>query len=351
MPLEEPRCDASTAMPGFNRMSLSGKATAIIKRIARNALRDLRSMKEILGESASESDFACLTQSVISSLSRVGHHIGEGRSMPWLKVNHSPDSSQVQPVPRELRLGVFPVAGNPFHWAHLLGGLFAMETFALDKIIYVIAGSDLRKPDLAPAEARHAMARSLLRLFHPLFEYSSIALRDSSSGEENLFRILEMNPLQSIHAYYIAGSDHYHRYRPMTGNPDTLMKLEQGITHAADGSENPHHRVSAVFLERAPIGEKIPTSLDVQWVPGLPVQTSSTNIRRAFSDRGQRKKLSTLPFTAYTSICSNRLYSTSSCEEPFPQTPLWSAERRRQDSAQHPSVSEGRGMTVSITSR
>ena len=347
---EQLRCDASTAMPGLDLAPLSGKAAAIIKRIAQNVLRDLHAMREILGESASEPDFACLTQSAISFLSRVGHHIGEGRSMPWLKVKHSPDGSQVPPVPREMRLGVFPVAGNPFHWAHLLGGLCAMATFTLDKIIYVIAGSDPRKPDMAPAEARHAMARSLLRLFHPLFEYSSIALRDSSSGEENLFRILEMNPLQSIHAYYIAGSDHYHRYRPMTGNPDTLIKLEQGVTRAADGFDNPHHRVSAVFLERAPIGEKIPTSLDVQWVPGLPLQTSSTNIRRAFSGYEQRKKLCTLPYTAYTSICGNRLYGTNPCEKPFPQTSPWGAERGQKDSVQGLSVSEGREMTVSITS-
>jgi phosphoribosyl 1,2-cyclic phosphodiesterase len=56
-----------------------------------------------------------------------------------------------------------------------------METFALDKVIYVVAGSDSRKPHMTPAETRYDMARSLLKLFSPLFECSSIALGGSSS--------------------------------------------------------------------------------------------------------------------------------------------------------------------------
>ena len=123
-----------------------------------------------------------------------------------------------------------------------------------------------------------------------------------------------MNPRQPIHAYYIAGSDHYHRYQPGTGYPDTLEKLEEGISGAGRGFNNHIHRVSAVFLEREPIGEEIPTSLGVHWVRGLPVQTSSTDIRRAFSDHEQREKLCTLPFSAYMSICENQLYNKSSCE-------------------------------------
>jgi hypothetical protein len=118
-----------------------------------------------------------------------------------------------------------------------------------------------------------------------------------------------MNPRQPLHAFYIAGSDHYHRWDPMTGEPDTLEKLEEGIARSAHGFDNHPHRVSAVFLEREPVEQEIPTRLDVLWVRGLPVQTSSTGIRRAFCERDQREKLCTLPFTAYLSICGNRLYS------------------------------------------
>jgi hypothetical protein len=312
----------SNPLPAPDLSFLAGKSASFTNRIAHNVLKELYSMREVLGEPALEPDFASLAQSVISPLSHIGHLVMEGRSMPWVRVKHSAGDHPVPPVHREVRLGVFPVAANPLHWAHLLGGLLTIEALALDKVIYVVAGNDFRKLDMAPAEARHAMARSLLRLFHPLFEYSSIALGDSSSGEENLFRILGMNPLQPIHAYYIAGSDHYHRYDPATRDPDTLGKIEEGIARAANGLDSRIHRISVVFLEREHVAEEIPTSLDVLWVRGLPVQTSSSSIRRAFSDREQRKKLCTLPFTAYMSICGDRLYSSKDfCEETSAQKP------------------------------
>jgi nicotinic acid mononucleotide adenylyltransferase len=275
-------------------------------------------MSEALGQSASKPEFACLAHSAISSLSHIGQHIVEGRIMPGVSVQCSPDGAVPLPIHREMRLGVFPTAADPIHWAHLLGGLFAMETFELDKIIYVIAGSDPRKPGMTPAATRHAMARPLLELFSPLFECSSIALGGSSTGEENLFRILGMNPCRRIHAYYIAGSDHYHRYHPATGNPDTLQKLEDGIARSANGFDGRFHRVSAVFLEREPGAKRIPSSLDVRWVRRLPVKTSSTGIRRAFLDRGQQQKLCSLPFAAYLSIFENRLYHASSSGGAFP---------------------------------
>jgi nicotinic acid mononucleotide adenylyltransferase len=308
VPRKELRCDVSSAV----------NAASLISRIKRNVLRDLSSMSEALGESASKPEFDCLAHSAIASLSHIGQHIMEGRSMPGVHVKCRPGGAPPRPHHREVRLGVFPTAADPIHWAHLLGGLFAIETFELDKVIFVVAGSDHRKPDMTPAETRHAMARALLKLFSPLFECSSIALGGSSSGEENLFKILGMNPGRHIHAYYIAGSDHYHRYQPATGNPDTLQKLEDGITRSANGFDDRFHRVSAVFLEREPGAERIPSSLDVHWVRGLPAQTSSTGIRRAFEERDQRQKLCSLPFAAYLSIFENRLYRASPCEGVSP---------------------------------
>lgn len=298
-----------------------GSSASVIDRIADNVINELSRMREILGESANGHDFDRLARSASASLSHIAEGIKQGRSMPWMKVNHCPGNSPVAPVDRQVRLGVFPISGNPLHWVHLLCGLIAMETFTLDKVLYVIAGSDPRKPDLAPAEARHAMAKSLLGLFHPLLEYSPLALGGSRSGEENLFRILDMNPRQPIHAFYIAGSDHYHRYRPMTGNPDTIQKLEDGIAREGPGAAGRGHRVSAVFLERERVVEVIPAALEVLWVRGLPVQTSSTSIRMALSDRGQRRDLYTLPFSAYRTICGNRLYDAGTCAGSFPSAP------------------------------
>jgi hypothetical protein len=148
---------------------------------------------------------------------------------------------------RESRIGVFPTAANPFHWAHLLGGLITMERFLLDKVIFVIAGQDSRKPEMASEDVRHSMTKEVLALFQPFFEYSSIALGTPTSGEENLFSILRMNPAQAIHAFYIAGGDHYYRFHPVTGSPDTIQKLEDGMSSKLFGFDGQLHRVSAVF--------------------------------------------------------------------------------------------------------
>jgi hypothetical protein len=111
---------------------------------------------------------------------------------------------------RELRIGVFPTAANLFHWARLLGGLIVMERFLLDKVIFVIAGQDSRRPKIAPEDIRHSMAKEVLELFHPLFEYSSIALGTTTSGEENLFKIQPC----SRHSRLL-----YRRRRPLSSFP------------------------------------------------------------------------------------------------------------------------------------
>jgi nicotinic acid mononucleotide adenylyltransferase len=209
--------------------------------------------------------------------------------------------------PRELRLGIFPTAANPIHWAHLLGGLVAMDRFHLDKVIFVIAG-DHSKLEMASEDARHSMAKQVLALFDPLFEYSSIARGTIVSGEENLFKILGLNPTQAIHAFYIAGGDHYHRIDPASRLPDTIQKLEDGIISRLHGFNERLHRVSAVFLDRKSEERDIPTLLDVRHVGKLAVQTSSTAIRMALEDQRRRRDLYTLPFTGLASICHNNLY-------------------------------------------
>jgi hypothetical protein len=65
--------------------------------------------------------------------------------------------------------------------------------------------------------------------FIPLFEYTPLALGTTLSGEENLFRILKLNPTQTIRAFYIASGDGLHRFHPETGRPDTVRILEKGV--------------------------------------------------------------------------------------------------------------------------
>jgi len=165
------------------------------------------------------------------------------------------------------------------------------------------------------------MAKEVLDLFHPIFEYSSIAVETTTSGEENLFKILGMNPGQPIHAFYVAGGDHYHRFHPATGSPDTIQRLEEGMTSRLHGFDRRIHRVSAIFLSRDGEESDIPTSLDVHHIDMLPVQTCSTDIRRAIADQSRWQRLVTLPFVALVSIWGNKLYHIREYEKLYSSFP------------------------------
>jgi len=286
-----------------------------ITAIASNVRGEIHTMRDVLGRSANAIDFLNLEQHAVTAFGRIERLIGEGRIEPLAKVRHSVEGGKFPIVDRALRVGVFPTAANPLHWAHLIGGLVAAERFHLDKVIFIIAGHDPRKPELASENVRHAMAKKVIELFHPLFEYSSIALGTATSGEENLFKILGMNPAQAIHAFYIAGGDHYHRFSPATGRPDTIQKLEDGLASKAYGFNGQLHRVSPVFFHREGKVADIPTFLDVRRVGKLPVQTSSTEIRWALKDPHNWWKLYALPFGALVSICGNRLWGAEGCTE------------------------------------
>lgn len=298
-----------------NLASSRARAEDLIALVVRNVMSEIHSMKGVLGRSANVVDFVNLEKSAIASLTSIKRLIVEGWIEPLIGIRHSLECGLPARQGREVRIGVFPTAANPLHWAHLLGGLVVMERFHLDKVIFVIAGQDSRKPEMAPAKVRHSMAKEVLHLFNPFFEYSPIALGTTSSGEENLFKILKMNPAQAIHAFYIAGGDHYHRFDPASGSPDTIQRLEEGMAVKSFGFDARLHRVSPVFLHRVNEERVIPTFLDVHRVGTLPLQTSSTEIRWALEDRGRWGKLSALPYVALASICGNGLYRVGECKE------------------------------------
>jgi hypothetical protein len=148
---------------------------------------------------------------------------------PRAKLRHSPEGGQVPRCDRDLRIGVFPTEAKPYHWGYLLGGLLAVNRFHLNRLIFSIAGRDVRKPRMAEEGIRHSMANGILELFHPFFQYTLIALGTTLSGEENLFRILKLNPTQTIRAFYIASGDDLHRFHSETGRLDTVRILEKGV--------------------------------------------------------------------------------------------------------------------------
>jgi len=211
-------------------------------------------------------------------LSRIGEHIRSGRIDPkHVRIRTSQDAPPAPVVDRTLRVGVYPVAADPFQWAHLLIAMEAMAEFQLDKVVFVLAGDDPRKPHMTPASFRHAMGRAVLAVFAPLFAASSIAMGTVLDGETNIMRMLRLNPEQSIHAFYIVGGDHY-RFKDAKGNDDTLLKIEKHL--AAPGTLDPSkHKVSVAFIERDAPLQPLPTPLDVHFLKSVGFEASSTLVR------------------------------------------------------------------------
>ncbi len=284
---------------GRQEAEISSGTTAVAARIA----RELSQMQQTLGANADVDAFADLGRWTRSTLARISELMAQGFINPAGARGGRLSAGWERFGRRHLRMGVFPTAGNPLHWGHLLSGLAAMEHFHLDKVIYIIAGDDPRKPYLASANLRHRIAKKVIRLFHPLFDYSPIALGGTAPGEINVFRIMSSNGLQPLHAFYLAGSDHFHRYTPQTGEPDTIQKLEEGVRRRIHGFNPRLHRLSAVFLDRGDRSEAVETFLDIRWIAHLPLKTSSTKIRGALGGSEPLCELTALPFAAYCAIC------------------------------------------------
>ena len=251
----------------------------LITRAIRNRIAyGLARTRQWLGISPGDPHRGEILRLAEGALDRIAARLDAGdlHPAPPLRLSHRPRPER--PVRREVRLGVYPVNGNPLHWGHLLTCLEAIADHRLDLVALVVQGDDPRKAlSTATERHRHAMAREVLQVFAPLVAYSDVGRGSVLVGEDHLFRLLSLNSHQRIAAHYLVGSDHY-RHVDAAGNPDTLTRLERNVAARAHGFDPERHTLRVVFLDRAGGSEPLPTPLDVVFVKSaLPV--SSTAVR------------------------------------------------------------------------
>lgn len=283
-----------------------------INRLRNRVLEELFLMGRFLDKSLQSYPFKEILSFAESNLSEIADLFAANEINPHVGIRTSRYDSKQKVTEEVVRIGFYPLAADPLHWAHLLIGLSAMSKCKLDKVIYAIAGSDPRKPHMTPETIRYPMGIEVLKIFAPLFGYSSIAVGDDKDGEANLFNFLQLNPKQKIHAFYIAGADHCRRISSETSRPDTIQKLEDNISEKSYGFEESLHRVGAIFVERGKREHKVETFLPVSLLPALPFEVSSTKIRDSFKKKEEREILALLPYTAYQWIERLGLYSSQS---------------------------------------
>ena len=211
------------------------------------------------------------------ALARIQQRLDAGEIDPSLDLRVDPSAPPVLPHSRPMKVGIYPVAADPFHWGHLIVALRAVGDLGVDKVVFVLAGDDPRKPTMTPVLERHPMGREVLDGFAPFFGYSPIAVGTQFDGETNIFRILALNPGVPVEAWYMVGDDHY-RLTDKKGNPDTLPKLEANRMKDL-GHDSALHQLKVAFIERERPAEAVPTSLEVRFIEHAGFDASSTAVR------------------------------------------------------------------------
>jgi nicotinic acid mononucleotide adenylyltransferase len=281
-----------------------------VEAVRTRAYQELQDMAQMLNLPLTSYPFTEILSSLAQLLDQAAYLLNRGIIDPHVAIRTAPHDPPPPITGRTLRIGIYPVAANPFHWAHLLIGLSALVRFRLDKIIYIISGSDPRKPALAPAEIRHLIGEEVINIFAPFFSYSSIALENDCDGEMNLFKIASLNPDQSSDLFYIVGADHYHRFNPKTGEADTLQKLEEKIADETYYFNPSLHSISAIFIERGTRDYTVETDIPAAFIPGMPFAASSTMIREAFQGNRPVQRLALMPCTAFNYADAFGLYGS-----------------------------------------
>ena len=116
-------------------LALRAAREACMGMMAERIERELSMMKGILAGHTDAAAFQTLKQWTRFTLDRITDLIEEGLIHPAAPLGRDRLARRERPYRRPLRLGVYPTAGNPLHWGHLLGGLAAMERFRLDKVV------------------------------------------------------------------------------------------------------------------------------------------------------------------------------------------------------------------------
>jgi len=243
-----------TAPPVEEASVVSSKSHQLTAQIKSRISSELDAMAKQLDMARDAEIFTQITERTDNALNKIAARLLAHEIDPSVAIRTSDQDSEVTPINKTIKVGIYPIAGDPLTWGHLALALDAIAMVGLDKVVFIAAGDDPRKPTLTPFSIRHPMNIETLGMFEPLFAFSAIAVGTDFDGETNIFRILELNQNQKIEAYYMVGCDHYNRF--VTGKDgqqkaDTIQKLEDNMANKLYNFNSEQHLVSAIFFGRA----------------------------------------------------------------------------------------------------
>ena len=154
-------------------------------------------------------------------------------------------------INREIRVGFLPMAVNPLNWGHILIAFMAINALSLDMVIFRGQGEikykDLPESDRVPMRDRHEVLQEVVLRLMPLIRYTDIgtAPNDEKEGFEHMYQLLELNPQQKIHTFYLIGIE----------NKERVVKYSRQ-QYELSGKYKLHHnhRVTVGWIQRGEYG-------------------------------------------------------------------------------------------------
>jgi len=299
----------------------------LINRVEINFNSELESMRSMICLDDKDPTFVQLKTTFDKCIRRIKENNQQGKINPFVKIVTNSENQELKDIyqgggnsndNRLMKIGYFPTAADPLHYAHLLTAFEILAESELDKIVFIVGGEDKRKPNLTPYAIRKPMALRALNIFKDFFAFSDIANLGNNfqnDGELNMFLDLKRNINKKITASYIVGSDHFNYTIEKDGveQDDTLKKLSDNVNKFA--SELPNHTINAIFIARNE-GEITDEKLKIAReqiknrypinviVPSL--SFSSTALRDGFA----MKYLIMIPTVTFDDVKQNKLYGT-----------------------------------------
>ncbi|MBW2046503.1 MAG: UTP--glucose-1-phosphate uridylyltransferase, partial [Deltaproteobacteria bacterium] len=187
--------------------------------------------------------------------------IQEGKIRPFQKLNlmrSSPEEVDyhLSEPDDEMKVGFFPIAGNPLTWGHILPPLMCMNRLELDTIVLRVQGEikykKLWECERVPAKIRHFMVRKAIEKFYPLIRYCDLGLEKGNfiEGSEEMHRFLKMNANRKMHVFYLIGAENEERVRHYIEQQYEMFKRY-------NFGENPNHKVTLAVIQRGEYGETV----------------------------------------------------------------------------------------------
>ncbi len=210
---------------------------------------------------------------------------------------------------RKAKVGFYPIAGDPIHWAHILIAFKALAMGYVDVVVMRPQGTGSGKERLAHSlEIRKRIIPLVLKLlFGDRVVFSPLHMEGDNTdliGEEVVVDFMMLNESSEMEVYYMVGEDHYQRTKN-DQSPDTIGHLEAVIE---SGVLSKNHVLSALFIRR-PGSETgyehtADSKLKAELLPAITFPASSSEARRS----GAERNLGIMPWTVYDESRKEELY-------------------------------------------